>query len=127
MAVTVMGPITVTLTTHTASFDAAVRFFRSLEAHLPKLLVEFPDILLEWSGVDGGDLIAARATELVVALEPTQRCLDLVAAISARHFDSLVVEIESCHGWPILSVAGCTPTVAEAGGEAIAPGGGLIA
>lgn len=55
---------------------------------------------------------------------PDQRYLELVSAVVAQgdaHISSF------SHGWPILSVVGRTPTVAEAGGEAIAPGGGQIA
>lgn len=71
------------------------------------------------------DSVAARAGELHgLRIVPDERYVELVAALTR---DGNPYTSGFLHGWPILSVVGRTPTVAEAGGEAIAPGGGQIA
>lgn len=55
-----------------------------------------------------------------VRCEPDSRYLELVSAVASDGDGNL--RLDFSHGWPILSVGGRTPTVAEAAG-ASSPGG----
>lgn len=125
--VATIGSLRVTLTAHTPSIEACFECLASLRRHLADSLCDGVHVGIELSEIDFNDLATFVTSDLVVSLEPTERCLDLVAAVAARNFDGGSDVVEYRHGWPILSVVGRTPTVAEAGGEAIAPGGGQIA
>jgi hypothetical protein len=80
---------------------------------------------------DGGNICrfetladAAGGTLELVSIKvlPSDRFLELMTAIAGERDD---VSFVLRHGWPILSVGRvAAPTVAEAGGESIAPGGG---
>ena len=108
--------------TFTAAAAALASFKKVADA-----AVEVADIGVELAGIDPADLVTLRADDLLFSLEPTQRCFDLVAAIAARNFDGFAIEVETRHGWPILSVVGSSTTVAEAGGASSVAGGGQAA
>lgn len=111
------------------SIDALVAAFRSLDGAanvFADLAPELFDVDAE-SGAylsfgDGDGLFALRfsvaalrASNLTIRFDPSQRYLELVAAV-AKQLDRNVVTV---HGWPILSVDGGHSTVGEAAGESI--------
>jgi hypothetical protein len=119
MASAIERPVRVLLTVDTLTRDAMLMSFRSLEPHVPDLLVDLASVGLEGSGIDLGDLIALRASEFLIAFEPTDSCRDLFAAVAARNVDLGGIKVESCHGWPILSPVGCSATMADGAAESI--------
>ena len=119
MASEFKAPVRVALTVDTATRDAMLTSFRSLEPHVPDLLADLASVGLEGSGIDLGDLIALRASEFLITFEPTDRCRDLFAAVAARNVDLGGIKVESCHGWPILSSVGCGTTMADGAAESI--------
>lgn len=95
----------------------------------------FPDLFDSTRGSDGCELefkssdslfvcnfhmSALRADGLTLRLEPSERYLELVATVAGY----LKLDIVDSHGWPVLSLAADTASVAEAAGESILGGGG---
>lgn len=119
MASEIKGPVRVLLTADTLTRHAMLLSFRSLEPHVPDLLADLASVGLEGSGIDLGDLVALRASEFLIAFEPTDSCRDLFAAVAARNVDFGGIKVESCHGWPVLSSVGCSTTMAEGAAESI--------
>lgn len=63
--------------------------------------------------------------KFVVTFDPSERYLELVAAIAV---DCKNLTVVFCHGWPLLSVDADTPsTLTEAGGVRNLTGGGQAA
>lgn len=131
-----MTALTLKIAGHAETLRAARVSFEALAAALDpagevgKRLAELVGGFVDGSS-DGRDLfrceVSADATggalELVgLQILPSQALLELVTAFAVERED---VSLVFRHGWPILSVGRvAAPTIAKAGGESIAPGGG---
>jgi hypothetical protein len=135
----VVGPVAEIAAAMRASFasvcDALVAL-RDAGKHVPDLARHLLGCSFTEAGVELGpdafdlfrvevvDEAALRTDKISVRVDPNDRYLELVSAISGDvdsrfdlHFD---------HGWPILSVGGvAAPTVAEGRDESIVPAGCL--
>jgi hypothetical protein len=117
----------------TVRFDRedATRSFRSVVVILEKAFAEFGstsvkafEILvnnsLRLTNEAGRHFVtptitASRADEQTIVLKPTIRFLDAVATLAAD-VNRLGAEVDvfvTAHGWPILSLRGCTAAIAE--------------
>lgn len=67
----------------------------------------------------GEPVMGAADGALHLVLKPSDRYLELVSAVAGDFGMACDLDV---HGWPILSVVGRTPTVAEAGGAYSVPG-----
>lgn len=101
--------------------------FDALADSFPELVcTEGPDLSANLRS-DAGDLIFGESIlrttvgTLEVALKPSDRYLELVAAISGNRDVSCDFDF---HGWPILSLVGDTASMTEAGAASSRLGGG---
>lgn len=83
-----------------------------------KLIPDFGDLFV----VEPVDRAALGTDEVRLAVNPSDRYLDLVAAVAGDDDVSCNLDV---HGWPILSVVARTSTVAEPAEVTILGGGGL--
>lgn len=138
MAILSTGTVIITPEVVAAATDSLASVARALDVLDPELVshtalkqfvcdaVEVPEgISSLFRSNSSARLTGGALDKFVVSFDPSERYLELVAAIAV---DCENLTVFFSHGWPLLSVGtDSPPTVTEAGGARNLTGGGLTA